>query len=115
MKSIKNQYPVYLPDQFLTSDNLNESFGFLECHERVTRSMIIGQGIIDGLDYTYTTAGTKVKSVDIKSGYGSSKDGYFLFLPEESAADKTQNYQYSMNWLIPAKIFDPLNTRLVAS
>ncbi len=108
MKSIKNQYPVYLPDQFLTSDNLNESFGFLECHERVTRSMIIGQGIIDGLDYSYTTTGTKVKSVDIKSGYGSSKDGYFLFLPEESVADKTQNYQYSMNWLIPAKIFDPL-------
>ena len=108
MKSIKNQYPVYLPDQFLTSDNLNESFGFLECHERVTRSMIIGQGIIDGLDYSYSTAGTKVKSVDIKSGYGSSKDGYFLFLPEESAADKTLNYQYSMNWLIPAKIFDPL-------
>jgi len=110
MKSIKNQYPVYIPDQFLTSDNLNESFGFLECHERVTRGMIIGEGIINGLDYSYTTAGSKVKTVNISSGYGSSKDGYFIYLPEESPSDKILNYKYYMNWLVPAKIFDPLAT-----
>ncbi len=110
MKDIKNQYPVYLPDQFLTSDNLNESFSFLECHERVTRSMIIGQGIIDGLDYSYTAAGGKIKTVDIKPGYGSSKDGYFICLPGALPADKTVNFRYIMNWAMPAKVLDPQAT-----
>ena len=107
MKSIKNQYPVYIPDQFLTSDNLNESFGFLECHGRATRSMIIGQGIIDGLEYAYVASGGKVKTVDIKAGYGSTKDGYLISLPEESAADKTLNYKNYIAWTIPARIFNP--------
>ncbi len=107
IKSIKNQYPVYIPDQFLTSDNLNESFGFLECHGRATRSMIIGQGIIDGLEYAYVASGGKVKTVDIKSGYGSTKDGYLISLPEESAADKTLNYKNYIAWTIPARIFNP--------
>jgi hypothetical protein len=43
-------YPDFVPDQLLTSDNLNQLFGYLDEQGRMTRTNLIGIGIVCGLD-----------------------------------------------------------------
>ena len=39
-------YPEFVPDQLLTSDNLNELFGYLDEQGRISRTNILGIGIV---------------------------------------------------------------------
>ena len=73
------QYPFYRSNQFLTSQDLNKSFLYLEEQERLTRSKMIGNGIISGLD-------TKFKcdpkggliNISVNPGFGVTSDGYSI-------------------------------------
>ena len=79
MEPRSTQYPVYIPDQFLTNENLNETTGYVEMEERATRSYILGNGVIKGLNITNVTmSGTNVMSIQLRPGYGITPDGYLL-------------------------------------
>lgn len=79
MESRNTQYPVYVPDQFLTNENLNETTGYVEVEERATRSYLLGNGVIKGLNITKTNlSGANVLSYEVMPGYGVTPDGYLL-------------------------------------
>ena len=43
-------YPDFVPDQLLTSEDLNSLFGYLDEQGRLTRTNLIGVGIVCGLE-----------------------------------------------------------------
>lgn len=107
LKSLINEYPVYVPDQFLSSENLNTSFNYLEEQERITRYGIVGQGIIKDLTYTTTKTLSNVTTISIASGHGSSADGYFLYVPETANNGQTIDYKSLKDVTIKIKLNNP--------
>jgi hypothetical protein len=76
-------YPSYQPNQFLTSQDLNNSFSYLEEQERLTRANLIGTGIVCGLDFSIVSdAGSKLTAITIHAGFGVTADGYSVDLPK---------------------------------
>jgi hypothetical protein len=53
-------YPEFVPDQLLTSEHLNQLFGYLEEQGRLTRTNLIGIGIVCGLEVKTNAAGTQI-------------------------------------------------------
>lgn len=86
----KNSYPYFVPDQLLTSENLNSLFGYLDEQGRLTRTNLLGIGIVCGLEVKPSSDGT---SITITKGTGVTSDGYLVSIPE------TTYTQY--------KIYDP--------
>jgi len=79
-----NQYPLYEADQFLTSTNLNDTTDYLEREIRATRSYLVGNGILKGLDQfkvTYGISPGAITSIQMTAGYGLTPDGYLLETP----------------------------------
>jgi len=77
------QYPLYRSNQFLTSEDLNNSFSYLEEQERLTRSKMIGNGIVSGLDYNLILdeTGETIIEIIINPGFGVTPDGYSIDFP----------------------------------
>jgi hypothetical protein len=91
-----DNYPVFQPDQLLTSDNLNDLFGYLEEQGRLTRTNLIGMGIVCGLEVKTSADG---KSITISKGCGITSEGYLVSVPEITYTyyklyDATQQLQY---------------------
>src|SRR5258708_22946380 len=72
-------YPEYVADQVLTAHDLNESFKYLDEQGRMTRTNLIGIGIVCGL--TIKT-GTALFSITITKGVGVTSQGYLVSVPE---------------------------------
>jgi hypothetical protein len=72
-------YPMFQPDQLLTSDNLNQLFGYLEEQGRLTRTNLIGMGIVCGLEVKTSADGM---SITISKGCGITSEGYLVSVPE---------------------------------
>jgi len=72
-------YPQFVPDQLLTSEHLNQLFGYLEEQDRLTRTNLIGIGIACGLEVRINAAGTEVT---ITKGCGVTSEGYLVAIPE---------------------------------
>ncbi len=72
-------YPEFVPDQLLTSDQLNNFFGYLDEQGRMTRTNLLGIGIVCGLKVV--TKADK-SSVTITAGCGVTSLGYLISLPE---------------------------------
>lgn len=79
MVPAKTSYPEFVPNQLLTADNLNDLFGYLDEQERLTRTNLIGIGIVCGLEIITATNGT---SVTITKGCGITSEGYLAALPD---------------------------------
>ena len=80
------KYPYYRTSQFLTSEDLNNSFSYVEEQERLTRSKMIGSGIISGLDFDNTiNASSKLTKVTVNPGFGVTSDGYSVSFPKAVA------------------------------
>ncbi|HQH19328.1 MAG TPA: hypothetical protein PKZ43_07210 [Bacteroidales bacterium] len=80
------KYPYYQTSQFLTSQDLNASFSFVEEQERLTRSKMIGSGIINGLSFNQTiNTANKLTQITILPGFGVTSDGYTVCFPKASA------------------------------
>ncbi len=86
----KNTYPHFVPDQLLTSENLNNLFGYLDEQGRLTRTNLIGIGIVCGLEVKPSQNG---KTLTITKGTGITSEGHLISIPE------TTYTQY--------KIYDP--------
>lgn len=68
-----NSYPTYAAGQLLKSEDLNDSFRFLENHIRATRNRMIGYGILDGLTFNLSN-----DKLTISEGEAVTKDGYMI-------------------------------------
>lgn len=72
-------YPEFVPDQLLTSAHLNQLFGYLEEQGRLTRTNLIGIGIVCGLEVKTNAGGT---AITITKGCGVTSEGYLVAIPE---------------------------------
>lgn len=87
----KESYPKYSSGQILKSEDLNDSFNFLEKHIRTTRKLMTGYGIFDGL--TYEMANDKLT---IEKGQALTRDGYVINIDCKQTYDcvvKKENYE----------------------
>lgn len=78
MEKMILKYPHYIPEQFLTSSNLNDSFSYLEQQERFTRSLLAGSGIISGLVFSHTLVNGLVTEIILQKGYGVTTEGILV-------------------------------------
>ena len=74
-----NIYPEFVPDQLLTSSDLNNLFGYLDEQERLTRTNLIGVGIVCGLEVKINAAKT---AITITKGTGVTTEGYLVVMEE---------------------------------
>ena len=76
-------YPDFQIDQVLSADNLNHSFAFNEQQERLTRTNLIGIGILCGLKATKSANG---KVITITKGTGVTSQGYLIVHGNENSS-----------------------------
>lgn len=88
MEQTNNNYPKFEEGQVLTSQALNNYFGYLDEQQRLTRAKLLGVGIIDGLEYELS--GNKLI---IRKGTAVTADGYLINLPEDTSY--TLAYEYN--------------------
>ena len=74
-----SDYPKFVADQVLTSDNLNDLFGYLDEQGRMTRTNLVGMGIVCGLQVKTAADGS---SITITKGVGVTSKGYLVSVPE---------------------------------
>ncbi|NTV83547.1 MAG: hypothetical protein HGA23_04510, partial [Bacteroidales bacterium] len=79
--AINSVYPKFVPNQVLTSDNLNELFGYLDEQQRITRTNLLGIGIVCGLQIK-TGADENGNYIIITKGTGVTSSGYLVTVPE---------------------------------
>jgi PKD repeat protein len=90
-------YPDFQPDQILTSDDLNHLFNFLDVQERLTRTNLIGIGILCGMQVTKAGDG---KSISITKGTGITSHGYLIVHGIENSEDPIVYKKYR-NFVVP--------------
>ncbi|MEP7110786.1 MAG: hypothetical protein ABI760_22520 [Ferruginibacter sp.] len=76
-----SDYPKFVANQVLTSDNLNDLFGYLDEQGRMTRTNLIGIGIVCGLQVKTGTDGDGL-NITITKGCGVTSAGYLVSVPE---------------------------------
>ena len=81
-----SDYPKFVPDQVLTSDNLNDLFGYLDEQGRMTRTNLLGIGIVCGLEVKTAADGS---SITITKGVGVTSSGYLVSVPEITYTKRT--------------------------
>jgi len=80
--TIDNQhFPVFMPDQVLTSQNLNDMFNYQDEQGRLTRANLIGIGIVCGLEIK-TGTDANGSYIVITKGTGVTSEGYLVTVPE---------------------------------
>ncbi|MFA5326307.1 MAG: PKD domain-containing protein [Prolixibacteraceae bacterium] len=75
-----SDYPKFVADQVLTSDNLNDLFGYLDEQGRMTRTNLSGIGIVCGLEVKTSADGN---SITITKGVGVTSSGYLASMDED--------------------------------
>ena len=78
MLPVNTVFPEFVPDQLLTSDDLNKLFGYLDEQGRMTRTNLIGIGIVCGLEVKINAARTEIT---ITKGVGVTSEGYLVSVP----------------------------------
>jgi PKD repeat protein len=81
-----SDYPKFVADQVLTSDNLNDLFGYLDEQGRMTRTNLLGIGIVCGLKVKTAADGS---SITITKGVGVTSSGYLVSVPEITYTKRT--------------------------
>ena len=84
-----NKYPIFHDGNVLTSDDLNGSFDFLHKQVKNTRSLLFGQGILNGLTCKYDSA---EGAITISSGTALTALGSLIEISKE------MKYEY---WVAP--------------
>lgn len=83
-----NKYPKYSEGNILTSEALNRSFDFLHQQVMITRRLMLGNGVLNGLGYSYDVEDKKA-SITINPGTAITESGLLVELPE------TRTYSYA--------------------
>jgi hypothetical protein len=81
MGVMTDHFPVFEANQVLTSGHLNDVFDYLDERTRLTRSTLIGIGIVCGLQIRLdTAAGTAIL---LSKGCGVTSQGYLIVEPQD--------------------------------
>lgn len=94
MEQTNNNFPKFEKGQVLTSQALNNYFGYLDEQQRLTRTKLLGIGIINGLEYELY--GNKLI---INKGTAVTADGYLIDLPEDTTYTLAYEYNPKSNML----------------
>jgi hypothetical protein len=78
----QTRYPDFVPDQLLTSANLNDLFAYLDEQGRMTRTNLLGIGIVYGLEVRTSADGT---SIEITRGTGVTSEGHLVAFDGDTA------------------------------
>lgn len=89
----RTQYPDFVPDQLLTSENLNDMFGYLDEQGRMTRTNLLGIGVVCGLEVRTAADGT---SIEITKGTGVTSEGHLVAF-DGNVDTRTFRYQVSFD------------------
>lgn len=87
MEQTNNNFPRFEKGQVLTSEALNNYFGYLDEQQRLTRAKLLGVGIIDGLETKLS--GNKLT---ITKGTAVTADGYLIELKEDTTYNLIYEY-----------------------
>jgi hypothetical protein len=79
--AFNSDYPRFVANQVLTSDNLNDLFGYLDEQQRLTRTNLLGIGIVCGLQVK-TGSDSDGSFITITEGCGITSLGYLVTVPE---------------------------------
>jgi hypothetical protein len=90
-------FPQFVANQVLKKDHLNDLFGYLDEQNRLTRTNLIGIGIVCGLDVIPDNAGGKIT---VTRGCGVTSEGYLIALPQ---AELTRRQVYK----VPERLLYP--------
>src|SRR6266702_7577971 len=86
-----DQFPVFEANQVLTSGHLNDVFDYLDQQTRLTRSNLIGIGIVCGLEIELdTSAGTAIL---LSKGCGVTSEGYLIVEAQEVSLVAYRTYK----------------------
>lgn len=85
--SSPSRFPEFVADQVLTAQNLQDLFNYLDEQERLTRTNLIGIGIVCGLEVSVSNT-----SVTISQGVGVTSAGYLVAMPQ-----RTYTHQQEFN------------------
>ncbi len=77
-------FPQFVPDQLLTSGNLNSLFNYLDEQGRISNVNLTGIGIICGLDIILSSDRTQLT---ITGGCGITSEGYLINIAETVYTD----------------------------
>jgi inhibitor of KinA sporulation pathway (predicted exonuclease) len=110
MIPVNTVFPKFVPDQLLTSEDLNQLFGYLDEQGRMTRTNLIGIGIVCGLEVKTNPSGT---SITISRGCGVTSEGYLITVAEKTYSKridfdpvKPKYYEKFVDLSTTAKKFD---------
>ena len=95
---IHDRYPKFVADQVLSEKSLNQMFGYLEEQQRLTRTTLIGIGVMCGMEVSVNDAGT---ALTISEGVGVTSKGYLVPFP------KTTYSQYNDEFSAEQELFYP--------
>ncbi|WP_207431412.1 carboxypeptidase-like regulatory domain-containing protein [Sabulibacter ruber] len=79
MEPTQLTYPQFVANQVLKKDHLNDLFHYLDEQNRLTRTNLIGIGVVCGLEVKPNEALTQIT---IPQGCGVTSAGYLVALPE---------------------------------
>ena len=88
LQTIGTAYALFEKDQVLTSDQLNSIAAYLEGQQHLDRVLLLGVGIISGLQLTLH----KDNSLALGKGFGVATDGDLLALLQDTLFDRYKVY-----------------------
>ncbi|MEJ8816345.1 carboxypeptidase-like regulatory domain-containing protein [Lacibacter sp. H407] len=97
MLPVQVEFPKFVADQLLTSEDLNQLFGYLDEQNRITRTNLIGIGIVCGLQMQINNTKTQVT---ITKGCGVTSEGHLISVNTKSY---TQYKKYKVD---TARVYD---------
>ena len=89
---LQDFYPDFVPNQVLTSTQLNDLRTYLEQQTRLSRIRLSGSGIVCGLTWSVDERADGATMVTLRGGYGVTSQGYLL---EGQDQLFTRYYEYS--------------------
>src|SRR4051812_39050307 len=83
-----DHFPVFVANQVLTSQHLNDAFDYLDQQTRQTRSLLIGIGIVCGLEIKLGPQ----PAILLSRGCGVTSDGYLVVQPDDVTLVSYRSY-----------------------
>ncbi|MCP4121838.1 MAG: hypothetical protein GY751_08810 [Bacteroidetes bacterium] len=77
--ALNQVYPIFEPNQLLTSTHLNQLRNYLDIQDRLSRVKLVGIGIVCGLEVSFSD-----NTITISKGTGVTSEGFLIHMEEES-------------------------------
>ena len=98
-----SDFPIFVPDQVLTSDNLNDLFGYLDEQDRISRTNLLGIGIVCGLQVS-TGSDMHGLYISISNGCGITSQGYLVTM---GADPEIKYHHYNKFDALKCRYYEP--------